>query len=236
MKNKIGRNDPCHCGSGKKFKKCCIGVAVEDDDGLGSDKLSVETSWSSLMEGSRVDAFHNITEILHEEPLLEKFTEYIEQNPGLKNKFDQHCEEVVSAADDYLKTEAASRLLLPYEDVLPWVKVLYAKVINETEGKEWDQRSPIDLMSKTLLEVSKEMIDVIFGEEPQDDLLKRIEKHLEDNPVESSLKIIDGFVLGFTELAPNREKFLLQGYAIQSILRAVSRYCAEESATLDGAP
>jgi len=22
---KIGRNDPCHCGSGKKFKKCCHG-------------------------------------------------------------------------------------------------------------------------------------------------------------------------------------------------------------------
>jgi len=20
---KIGRNEPCHCGSGKKFKKCC---------------------------------------------------------------------------------------------------------------------------------------------------------------------------------------------------------------------
>ena len=28
MKNfkqkKIGRNDPCFCGSGKKFKKCCL--------------------------------------------------------------------------------------------------------------------------------------------------------------------------------------------------------------------
>lgn len=23
-KNKIGRNDPCPCGSGKKFKKCCL--------------------------------------------------------------------------------------------------------------------------------------------------------------------------------------------------------------------
>jgi len=22
--NKIGRNDPCPCGSGKKFKKCCL--------------------------------------------------------------------------------------------------------------------------------------------------------------------------------------------------------------------
>ncbi len=23
-KNKLGRNDPCHCGSGKKYKKCCL--------------------------------------------------------------------------------------------------------------------------------------------------------------------------------------------------------------------
>ncbi len=21
---KAGRNDPCHCGSGKKYKKCCM--------------------------------------------------------------------------------------------------------------------------------------------------------------------------------------------------------------------
>ncbi len=23
MEKKVGRNDPCPCGSGKKFKKCC---------------------------------------------------------------------------------------------------------------------------------------------------------------------------------------------------------------------
>ncbi|MXS54099.1 hypothetical protein GTI81_15525, partial [Enterococcus faecalis] len=23
-KKKIGRNDPCYCGSGKKYKKCCL--------------------------------------------------------------------------------------------------------------------------------------------------------------------------------------------------------------------
>jgi len=23
VKKKIGRNDPCPCGSGKKYKKCC---------------------------------------------------------------------------------------------------------------------------------------------------------------------------------------------------------------------
>ncbi|HHW13378.1 MAG TPA: hypothetical protein GXX28_00395, partial [Firmicutes bacterium] len=25
-KQKIGRNDPCPCGSGKKYKKCCLGT------------------------------------------------------------------------------------------------------------------------------------------------------------------------------------------------------------------
>ncbi len=24
MKNDLGRNDPCHCGSGKKYKLCCL--------------------------------------------------------------------------------------------------------------------------------------------------------------------------------------------------------------------
>ena len=26
---KIGRNDPCSCGSGKKYKQCCEGKAAE---------------------------------------------------------------------------------------------------------------------------------------------------------------------------------------------------------------
>lgn len=25
---RIGRNDPCHCGSGKKYKRCCLGSGV----------------------------------------------------------------------------------------------------------------------------------------------------------------------------------------------------------------
>ncbi|NLP63803.1 SEC-C metal-binding domain-containing protein [Paraburkholderia sacchari] len=23
-RQKFGRNDPCHCGSGRKYKKCCL--------------------------------------------------------------------------------------------------------------------------------------------------------------------------------------------------------------------
>ena len=28
MSKKIGRNDPCPCGSGKKYKHCCLGSKV----------------------------------------------------------------------------------------------------------------------------------------------------------------------------------------------------------------
>jgi len=28
---KIGRNDPCPCGSGKKYKRCCGGAGAHDD-------------------------------------------------------------------------------------------------------------------------------------------------------------------------------------------------------------
>ena len=32
MKEKVGRNDFCPCGSGKKYKKCCISKVAEIDD------------------------------------------------------------------------------------------------------------------------------------------------------------------------------------------------------------
>lgn len=40
-KNKIGRNEPCPCGSGKKYKKCCINVS-----GMNLDRV-VFPSWYS---------------------------------------------------------------------------------------------------------------------------------------------------------------------------------------------
>ena len=29
-RKKIGRNEPCPCGSGKKFKRCCLGKGIYD--------------------------------------------------------------------------------------------------------------------------------------------------------------------------------------------------------------
>ena len=32
METKIGRNDPCPCGSGKKYKLCCLGSRPKSND------------------------------------------------------------------------------------------------------------------------------------------------------------------------------------------------------------
>jgi hypothetical protein len=37
---KLGRNDPCHCGSGNKYKKCCL----PKDEAATSAKLAAEAA------------------------------------------------------------------------------------------------------------------------------------------------------------------------------------------------
>jgi hypothetical protein len=39
---KTGRNDPCPCGSGKKYKKCCLGNELPTDEASGSSEGSGE--------------------------------------------------------------------------------------------------------------------------------------------------------------------------------------------------
>ncbi|RKN62008.1 hypothetical protein D7M11_35130 [Paenibacillus ginsengarvi] len=34
LNKKIGRNDPCPCGSGNKYKKCCL--AKHNDEGFSN--------------------------------------------------------------------------------------------------------------------------------------------------------------------------------------------------------
>jgi hypothetical protein len=67
--NKPGRNDPCPCGSGRKFKKCCLTAAVPPrytkderasafakldrfiDDVMGAeDELAFEEFWGEHLE------------------------------------------------------------------------------------------------------------------------------------------------------------------------------------------
>lgn len=42
MTEKVGRNDPCSCGSGKKYKNCCLQRSQRKNSPLGGRKFSVK--------------------------------------------------------------------------------------------------------------------------------------------------------------------------------------------------
>jgi SEC-C motif-containing protein len=47
---KIGRNDPCPCGSGKKYKKCCL--AKDEQEALAAYKAASATATAASSEAS----------------------------------------------------------------------------------------------------------------------------------------------------------------------------------------
>ena len=48
--SRIGRNDPCHCGSGRKYKKCCIDV---DQSWRGTNHAETSTLTMVRMNTAR---------------------------------------------------------------------------------------------------------------------------------------------------------------------------------------
>lgn len=46
---KTGRNDPCHCGSGEKYKKCCI----HKDEAARSAELAAKAAEAAAQAAAR---------------------------------------------------------------------------------------------------------------------------------------------------------------------------------------
>lgn len=66
-KNKVGRNEPCPCGSGKKYKKCCLNKPKESVDIQEASPKRIELSGSEeqeirslLNQGKRVEAMQQV--------------------------------------------------------------------------------------------------------------------------------------------------------------------------------
>ena len=66
-KNKVGRNEPCPCGSGKKYKKCCLNKPQESVDMQAASPKRIELSGSEeqeirslLNQGKRVEAMQQV--------------------------------------------------------------------------------------------------------------------------------------------------------------------------------
>lgn len=50
---KIGRNDPCPCGSGKKYKRCCL----DQDEAAEREQAFAAAAWRPTIDVDIVDSF-----------------------------------------------------------------------------------------------------------------------------------------------------------------------------------
>lgn len=76
--SKIGRNGPCPCGSGKKYKKCCLKNAVAEHLNKNKDTAIIRDDQMILMNNVK-ERFHDKTvNIIDTEEIgLEKMSEVI---------------------------------------------------------------------------------------------------------------------------------------------------------------
>ena len=55
---RLGRNDQCHCGSGMKYKKCCMTAKVAaNQNGIFTDIMDFQWQKLRKAEGELVDDF-----------------------------------------------------------------------------------------------------------------------------------------------------------------------------------
>ena len=74
---KTGRNEPCHCGSGRKYKKCCL-RKDEEDRQLALEEQQYERD----VKLGRIDPFAD-DEDWEEEPVEENADEYLDEEHDL---------------------------------------------------------------------------------------------------------------------------------------------------------
>lgn len=115
----IGRNEPCHCGSGKKYKKCCL----QNDEAEAKTKEDEISPMMDYFRGNKedeVDFDYEMEETAEEEDSPNRFYENLspEENEYLDN-WDNEFEQLDS----------------PEEKLLHFEKILYDKpaIVEETE-------------------------------------------------------------------------------------------------------
>ena len=136
---KVGRNEPCHCGSGKKYKKCCL-----DKNRQAGDEKS--TNWNEIKQEEKLSKNQVATS---------KAINYLEKKyDNIFHKSAQHFigyhnqEEIKQKLSDQLMMQLLNEhFLLDYEDEKLDTTMLKAYL--RERGDELDEEEKKSLKVKT---------------------------------------------------------------------------------------
>jgi len=81
-KRKIGRNEPCPCGSGVKYKKCCLGRQSASPQGGGPAEPQAETDQAlDQFAGLSSSQLHRLLDSPFDSPELVRFPKTLAEQP-----------------------------------------------------------------------------------------------------------------------------------------------------------
>ncbi len=132
-RKRISRNDPCPCGSGKKYKKCCYGKDFDfEQDGEGNLFKSVPIS-------------DEMAELLQEQ--RQKFIEKHGREPGPDDKvfFDmphpEHVEHMM--VEDMKKAGINPAIIYAFEKTGRLVTEDNQNLLSDADLDEWQAHAPV---------------------------------------------------------------------------------------------
>lgn len=126
-RKRISRNDPCPCGSGKKYKKCCYGKDFdfeEDDEGNLFKSVPISDEMANLLQEQR-----------------QKFVEKHGREPGPKDKlfFDmphpEHLEHMM--VEDMKKAGINPAIIYAFEKTGRLVTEDNQNLLSDADLDEW---------------------------------------------------------------------------------------------------
>ena len=99
---KIGRNEPCPCGSGKKYKRCCYGI---EDTGIPNNESDIDTAvdeaLSLFTSSSQIEGENRIEEILKKCP----HSSHAHYARGTMYAFQENYDAAINSFDEAIRLE-----------------------------------------------------------------------------------------------------------------------------------
>jgi len=139
----VGRNDPCPCNSGKKYKKCCL-IRTRTD--ISSDDLARGQILKVYKESLELDALSNSVTTLIKQGQIEKASkacqELLERYPDQVDGLHRYAEVYEALGDnrkaiEYLKK--AKEYMNSHEGFEPeWITEDIRRLENAEPGSEAD--------------------------------------------------------------------------------------------------
>ena len=132
MTKKIGRNDPCPCGSGKKYKHCCMRADTRSANSCSSGRSLLQSSGLDAPKLKAYMASHECTPILD-------YLIALQMNPQNHGK--------------YLRLEHIAQLAvasLGESSIAPSIEVL-KKLIDEEYPQDVMEDIPMNMYAETVV-------------------------------------------------------------------------------------